>query len=246
MRFYWLSLSVSPASDRRALSQQLSSSEGWVSCASAPAGDGKESPPASFIAFWKSWAQNADIPLNGISACCVRFTECVKRSWVFSVEVFQPWVSEVRLQISFWDAFVWSQCLRVEDSSLCFPIPIYLSWTLAYFLVMSTVEDRLVWGRPKSVGLIVRLWSSLRGFRCELLLQSHQQKKQPQEQLSRTLGFRLGEDLHIKPRANGYSCPALAMYDETLECSYTAVSRCLKCQYHCHDFMWRDGGEESL
>lgn len=35
------------------------------------------------------------------------------------------------------------------------------------------------------------------------------------------LESRLGEDFDVKPRPNGYSGPALPMYDETLECSYT-------------------------
>jgi len=35
------------------------------------------------------------------------------------------------------------------------------------------------------------------------------------------LELRLGEDFDVKPGANGYSGPALAMCDETLECSHT-------------------------
>lgn len=68
----------------------------------------------------------------------------------------------------------------------------------------------------------MRLWSSLSRSRRELLLQGHQQKKHPQGvQLSMALQSRLGEDLDVQPEANSYSGPALAMYDETLECLHT-------------------------
>lgn len=106
-----------------ASSSQVLKDGAWVSCASAPAGEEVESPAASCITFWRSSAPNADISLNVRYSYSMRFTECVKWSWVLSVEVFHCWVSEVRLQITFWDAFVWSRCLRVEDSlcllSLC-------------------------------------------------------------------------------------------------------------------------------
>lgn len=77
-----------------------------MSCASAPAGEGEESPAASCVTFWSSSAPNAGISPDVRYSYGMRFTECLKWSRIFSVEVFQPRLAELRLQISVWDAFV--------------------------------------------------------------------------------------------------------------------------------------------